>query len=432
MLFPYKYVPHSIDKLQKYIDFLFLEVWCKADGEYNIERLNRCPELKDIVLDIYHDDKIKTDHLYGPIENIFNSFKKLSRKKRKTLRKWYAANSSIDKLCSNEPGYRGKHYKELEIFQKSFRLTKHYFNKLKDGKIPNDILSKLECLQNQAFKNEKGFLKVIETQIGKKQTDNHKELILKHAIFHDDISAQLEVFFKNLWENVLDLDVVKNRVGNIRGHYIAFMKQNDEEVCPFCGLNDLKGVYLSKRDAYDHFLPKHIYAFNSINFKNLAPMCHECNSSYKLQQNPLYVLPHRDPLRSKENHRRKAFYPYLNEQVDISLSIHLKIRDIQHLTPDEIELTLSSADHQEEVETWMEIFGIEERFKEKCCKKNVGKAWVQTVTEEIQNVKELTGIDIQAKQWVEKIKNQCQHSLWHERNFLKKAFLEACERAGVF
>ena len=52
--------------------------------------------------------------------------------------------------------------------------------------------------------------------------------------------------------------------------------------------------------------------------------------------------------------------------------------------------------------------------------------------DEIQNVKRLSGGTIQSRRWLAIVKNQCQNSPWHERNFLKKAFLEACENAGVF
>ena len=30
MLFPYAYVPHSMEKMQEFIDLIFFEVWCKA------------------------------------------------------------------------------------------------------------------------------------------------------------------------------------------------------------------------------------------------------------------------------------------------------------------------------------------------------------------------------------------------------------------
>jgi len=37
MLFAYTYVPHAMEKMQEFIDFIFFEVWCKAPGvEYGI------------------------------------------------------------------------------------------------------------------------------------------------------------------------------------------------------------------------------------------------------------------------------------------------------------------------------------------------------------------------------------------------------------
>ena len=33
MLFPYTYVPHSMEKMQEYIDFIFYQVWCGRHGK---------------------------------------------------------------------------------------------------------------------------------------------------------------------------------------------------------------------------------------------------------------------------------------------------------------------------------------------------------------------------------------------------------------
>ena len=32
MLFAYIYMPHSMEKMQAFIDYIFFEVWCKAPG----------------------------------------------------------------------------------------------------------------------------------------------------------------------------------------------------------------------------------------------------------------------------------------------------------------------------------------------------------------------------------------------------------------
>ena len=55
-------------------------------------------------------------------------------------------------------------------------------------------------------------------------------------------------------------------------------------------------------------MPKGSYPFISVNFKNLAPMCSECNSSYKLAKDP---TKHIDPLHAASGStRRKSFYSY--------------------------------------------------------------------------------------------------------------------------
>src|ERR1035441_1462629 len=127
MLFNYRYVNHSIEGLQVYLDHLVKKVWCKADGPFSLDLLH--PELKLIVEDISNDDSITKDYLDGPIRRIYE----------------------------------------------------------------------------------------------------------------------------------------------IDAHYKAFVTENKEGKCPYCGCGDIKGVHHSRRDAYDHFLPKGTYPFNSVNFRNLAP-----------------------------------------------------------------------------------------------------------------------------------------------------------------
>jgi hypothetical protein len=363
MLFHYKYVPHTIEKLQEYIDHLFLKVWCEADGEYDIEKLH--PALKEIVLAIYYDDSIKKDHLYGPINEIYDLFLKIKKGRREALKKWYINNNSIEDLCSNNNNCKPLQYKRL------------------------------------------------------------KQL-------YAELAPKIEAFFKSLFTEVIKLKAVYSKIGKIDEHYEAFMTENDEGKCPFCGINDIKGPYHSKREAYDHYLPKNIYPFNSINFKNLAPMCHECNSSYKTLNDPLYIPNHRDPLLNRENRRRKAFFPYSQEQPDIDIQMEINNCDIDAIVPNEIELKISSANHAEEMETWKEIFGIEERYKAKCCEKNDGKVWYHMIADEFENARTQTKSPIGPKELYDMTLRQASNYPYNGSNFLKKPFLEACEKAGLF
>lgn len=242
---------------------------------------------------------------------------------------------------------------------------------------------------------------------------------------HEDLAEALKKFCTNLWSNVLGLKAVQSRIGGIDSHYDAFVATNKAGKCPYCGYNDIKGTNYSRREAYDHFLPKGTYPFNSVNFRNLAPMCHECNSSYKLQ---LDVTRHIDPITRKNTGvRRKAFYTYADASPSISISLTLNTQDVTNLQRDEIDLQLTAPGHDEEVEAWRDVFGIDERYKAKCCAENDGKAWLQHIIEECANPQVgLTRDDLLAQ-----VIRASDRSPYDSANFLKKPFLLACRNAGL-
>ncbi|MBX8945338.1 HNH endonuclease [Lysinibacillus sp. K60] len=349
MLFGYKYISHSLEKVQEYIDFLFLEIWVKAEGEFDIEKLNDLPEFKDLLLDI-QKGRVTNDYLLGPISRIYNHFKNLSEKQLNDLRMGYIKNNSIEELCANVDGYEPLTYKDIEGFNK-------------------------------------------------------------------DLAGELKTFFINLFEHVIHLSDVKKKIGTINDHYKQLVGTNNIGICPFCGLNEIKGSFSSKREAYDHFLPKSTYAFNSINMKNLAPICHECNSSYKLAKNPLYSV---DKAKSSKI-RRKAFFPFTEEVIDISVNMELNSSNIENLQGNDIELNIQSQNFKEETETWKDIFGIEERYKDKIIKGNGAYYWYSQVTQEFSSY-------MSPKEALELIKTMAENNKFAEQNFLKVAFLEACDK----
>lgn len=58
MLFAYTYVPHAMEKMQKFIDFIFYEVWCKAPGNggFRFELFDANAELKELMEVFYYGD----------------------------------------------------------------------------------------------------------------------------------------------------------------------------------------------------------------------------------------------------------------------------------------------------------------------------------------------------------------------------------------
>lgn len=238
-----------------------------------------------------------------------------------------------------------------------------------------------------------------------------------------DLEAALKDFCKSLFTDVINLKAVTSRIGGIDEHYIAFVAQNKEGKCPYCGYNDIKGEHHTRREAYDHFLPKGTYPFNSVNFRNLAPMCHDCNSAYKLQKDP---TRHIDPISRKTGGtRRKAFYSYAAAPSGIAISLTLRTKDVTNLQPSDIDLQLTAPGCDEEVEAWNDIFGIEERYKAKICAKNDGKAWLQRIVEEPDNYGLTREVFLACEL------RAADQSPYHDANFLKKQFLTACRNANI-
>ncbi len=183
----------------------------------------------------------------------------------------------------------------------------------------------------------------------------------------------LKIFFIRLYsKDLLSLKALSDKIGLIDEHYKEFVKKNKKGKCPFCGLYDIDNEYVHTREAYDHYLPKSKYPFSSINFKNLAPICNKCNSGNKGTK---------DPLHDTDGNRRKSFYAYNSIPYTLEIGLTLNSNDIANLTPQNITITFGPDSLAEELKTWNELFGIEERYKAKCCSADA-KYWITQILDE--------------------------------------------------
>lgn len=352
MLFPYKYVPHQMERMQVFIDFIFHEVWCKApgSGHFKLDLFDGNADLKEVMTSFFYDHTQGGDSFYTHVESIYGHFATLTPAQIDQFKQWYRANNDIEKACANDPALHIARYADIKSISQK-------------------------------------------------------------------LCEQLASFFKGLYsQQLLDLAVLRKKIGEIDDHYQHFMQTNTSGKCPFCGIGDVKGIHHTKREAYDHYLPKGLYPFNSINFRNLAPACHECNSTYKLAKDPL----------SSAGGRRKAFYPYTNTSYNIDIKIDLKKLDVDKLTPDDIDIEYGPVALIEEIETWKDVYGIEVRYKAKCCSESDGKYWLAQVLDELQED------DCSSADFLKTLNRQTRKNPFAESNFLKNAFLEGCDRAGLF
>ncbi|MFZ2959973.1 MAG: hypothetical protein WA705_24090 [Candidatus Ozemobacteraceae bacterium] len=232
------------------------------------------------------------------------------------------------------------------------------------------------------------------------------------------LSKNLKAFFENLYsEKFLGLEIISSKIGWIKDHYRQFVSINKHGRCPYCGIFPIDGVYDSTREAYDHYLPKSKYPFNSINFKNLAPMCEKCNSKNKSSG---------DPLHDSNGMRRKAFYSYQTNQYQIEFEIRVQPGNWNQLKPDDLEIFSGPPTLKEEIDTWFDVFNLEDRYKALLCKEAEGKAWIEQVLDE------WTCDGKTPDQFMTTLSRQTFNQPLVECRFLKKPFLEACQRAGLF
>lgn len=357
MLFPYTYVPHQMERMQRFVNFIFYQVWCRSrkTGLYDLTLFDANPPLKEIMTSFAYDHSEAGDRFSSQVQAIYQSFSQLSREEVAQFKRWYQGNNDLEMVCANVPNARLARYADIAV--------------------------------------------------------NHREL-----------AATLGTFFKGLYSHsLLDLAALRAKIGDINDHYKNFVQTNKAGKCPFCGINDLMGEYHSKREAYDHYLPKALYPFNSINFRNLVPACHQCNSSYKTSKDPAYTP--KDPARAI--HRRAVFYPYKLTAHSIELQVTLQCSDIANLTPTDITLQFGPGPVAEEIDTWKDIYGVEERYKAKFCGENDGKYWLTQVLDEWREDGR------SPTDFLTTLARQTQSRPYADCNFLRKPFLEACETRGL-
>lgn len=233
--------------------------------------------------------------------------------------------------------------------------------------------------------------------------------------FNAKLGAVLKAFFVRLYSHdLLSLKALSEKIGLIDGHYREFVRINSKGKCPFCGLFDIDGEYAHTREAYDHYLPKSEYPFSSINFKNLAPICNKCNSGNKGSK---------DPLHDTDGNRRKAFYSYDTSPYTLEIDLELNSNNIADLTPQNITITFGPASLAEELKTWNELFRIEERYKDKCCSADA-KYWIMQIFDERDDKSLSDFLSIRLE--------SAKRFPYSDTNFLRKPFLEACEKQHIF
>lgn len=353
MLFPYTPVRHGMRQMHAFVAYIFVKVWCKApDHDYSIDLFRGLTSLYSIMEQLDREDKAGAEKGAG--------------------------------------AFFYRHVNEIFVEFKSLS--------------PNDI---------------KNFRKMF-------LTNNNIQALCegRHAPFRypvgasTPLQAKIKEFFSELYKSgFFNLKVVKDNIGaNLHDHYRAFARANAMPCCPFCGLQPMDTEYDPTREAYDHYLPSSVYPYNSVNFRNLAPACHKCNSQYKGAK---------DPLLSDDGTQRRAFYPYSLRSYNIQISVRFLSNGQRPTKPEHIQVNFACPGYEEEIATWDSVYKIRKRLIAKCCLPPISNAWLNRILIECRNY------DRSPQQALEAELLACSESPWVDASFLKATYLQAAEQAGL-
>lgn len=179
-----------------------------------------------------------------------------------------------------------------------------------------------------------------------------------------DLKKALKQFCDSLYDDCIDLKPFYTTYEEIDPYYKSIVKRSS--VCRCCGIHKVLTQFHTKRSALDHYLPRAHYPFNSLNFKNLIPICDICNGKYKLSKDTLYITNNKGR-RNESKSRTVVFYPYSRTSHTINIDITFTESFSASIEPKDIEIELTCTGNQEKVDSWDRIFGIKENYKAECC-----------------------------------------------------------------
>lgn len=167
-----------------------------------------------------------------------------------------------------------------------------------------------------------------------------------------EVKDLLIVLFQKLYNDVLFGKFFQPHYGDRKSHYHSFRKclKNNHEKCPACGIRLLHNEDEDITDQYDHYLSKDLYPFSTINFKNLIPVCNDCNS--------ILVKSNNDILQ----HTGKVFYPFERKKKLIDIKLNIVKNDANNLKNIQWGVTYKvELGRENELTAWKAIYKVEKR-----------------------------------------------------------------------
>ena len=193
-------------------------------------------------------------------------------------------------------------------------------------------------------------------------------------------------------------------------HYEEIYQALPHKICPFCGIESLHHTF---REDYDHLAPKKHYPLISANPKNLAPMCHSCNSKNKGEKDTLY---------DKNGTRITFVYPY-NQSIKVSIDISGSIIPQTDNKNEKGCWIIKFYPDNTETKNWDYVFNIKYRYIEDYLAPSY-EQWLDDFIKDCIN----DGLDLDTENRIKKeLKNSAKKFMrkWYEPpNIIRGAFFD--------
>ncbi|HEV3412823.1 MAG TPA: hypothetical protein VG101_10105 [Puia sp.] len=375
MLKTYRYYgPHPFEDLHGFVmEAMTLICNAKPGAEFESAVLKKLPpEFQQLIREEAKNDN---DYLYRPLAELFDLIIAEPEDQRALLRKAIDQNNDVEKIAG---------CKDAGLVTYGDLTNKELANKLKE--FLNDLYS----------------------------------VYLKRPAF---------IKYANLRGAALKFP--KDTQVDLMQHFRELMTRSAIDVCPFCGIFPMSNEFSKTRNDYDHFLPKGVVPFVSVNFRNLAPMCDECNSKNKGAHVPVF---RQNGKNRKSLQRVRAFYPYASTvpTIEIGMKLKNKAKHWSEWQPDDVDLLFVSGS-VEEVESWKETFGIEIRYKAMLlgANRSMIKKVIRLLLQQYKNYKE-TSPNLTWDTVIKNTLNTFRGELLTDHYFLKYALLKCMvDEAGL-
>lgn len=171
------------------------------------------------------------------------------------------------------------------------------------------------------------------------------------------------VCFNDACDEEADMDV----------HYEEY-KQLNGVVCCFCGTEEMMEERVIEpedgfeseeekqwRASYDHYLPKKLYPFLSVDFDNLIPCCQKCNEKAKGEIDVL----------SADGVRTPAFYPYDREA---TVELEASLTQVNGAIAMTVDIKDVDGEANAKADTWNRAFKVIPRVNKRL--KNFNRSWL--------------------------------------------------------